>query len=140
MMKRLYKSFIPFLTASILSLCIYGNVNGQGKTDRIDVRVKEADLVDVINMLAEKAGYNIGVGSDVSGKVTFDLHGVTVQDALDAVLNINGYGYEEKGGIIFIKPFQSSQLLVKSYKVNYIDPPEIITALKENSSAHGKIT
>jgi len=140
MMKRLYKLFIPFFTASILSLCIYGNVNGQGKTDRIDVRVKEADLVDVINMLAEKAGYNIVVGADVSGKVTFDLHGVTVQDALDAALNINGYGYEEKGGIIFIKPSQHAQMLIRSYKVSYIDPSEIITALKENSSAHGKIT
>lgn len=139
MIKRLYKLFIPFLTASILSLCISGNVNSQEKTDRIDVRFKEADLVDVINMLAEKAGYNIVVGADVSGKVTFDLHGVTVQDALDAALNINGYGYEEKGGIIFIKPSQPSQLLLKSYKVNYIDPTEIISALKENSSEHGKI-
>ena len=140
MIKRLYKLFIPFLTASILSLCIYGNVNGQGKTDRIDVRFKEADLVDVINMLAEKAGYNIVVGADVSGKVTFDFHGVTVQDALDAALNINGYGYEEKGGIIFIKPSQPAQMLIKSYKVNYIDPSEIMAALKENSSEHGKIT
>src|SRR3990172_11351164 len=116
MIKRLYKLFIPFFTASILSLCVYGSVSGQGRTDRIDVRVKGADLVDVINMLAEKAGYNIVVGADVSGKVTFDLHGVTVQDALDAALSINGYGYEEKGGIIFINPFHPSNRRLKVIK------------------------
>lgn len=139
-MKRLYKLFIPFFTTAVLFLYVCSSVNGQEAIDRIDVRFKEADLVDVINILAEKAGYNIVVGADVSGKVTFDLHRVTVREALDAALSINGYGYEEKDGILFIKTSQHAQMLIKSYKVNYIDPSEIITALKENSSAHGKIT
>ncbi len=152
MINKPYKLSILFVVVFILSFHTYSNVYSQ---DLIDLRFKDADLIDVINILAGKSKENIVAGSDVSGKVTFDLHNVTVQDALEAALKINGYGYEKIGEIIFIRP--AAQIAVKelppqalplspapplhlrSYKVNYTDASEIISVLKENSSQYGKV-
>lgn len=142
---------ILFIITVILSLSGYSNVYSEDKTNLVDLRFKDANLIDVIKILAEKGGHNIVVGPDVSGKVTFDLHDVTVQDALEAALKINGYGLERKGKIIFIRSASqleakeaSSQpplpLQLRTYKVNYSDVSEIALALKENISKYGKIT
>lgn len=157
MLYRLYKSVVLIFVVFTLLLLGHSKAYSQGETELIDIVFNDAELIDVVRMLAEKANYNVVAGADVSGKVTFDLHNVTVQDALDAALKINGYGYEKIGDIMFIRPVgqieakeQSPpppppspippQLFVKSYKVNYIDAAEIETTLKENISKNGKIT
>lgn len=152
MISRLYKLYILLFTIFILSVPAYSDVYGKDKPGLIDVRFKDAYLLDVIKMLAEQGGYNIVGGAAVSGKVTFDLRGVAVQDALDAALRINGYGIEKKGEILFIRPIsqienkESSdevpplEMDLRSYKLNYIDATEISSALKESSSKYGRIT
>src|SRR5207237_7818966 len=36
------------------------------------------------------------------GKVTANLYGVTVREALDAILKANGYAYREKGNFVYV--------------------------------------
>src|SRR5262249_22159052 len=45
---------------------------------------------------------NIIASKDVRGSVTANLYGVTVREALDAILASNGYAYREKGNFIFV--------------------------------------
>lgn len=152
MIKRLYNLSISIVFTLILCLSSYGHVSAQ-KNGLIDIKFKDAELVDVITILAEKGGYNIVAGHDVAGKVTFDLHSVTIQDALQVALKMNGYGTEKIGGILFVKPISQieakeapsppsplTQLYLRSYKLNYIDASEIASVLKENISRYGKIT
>lgn len=152
MIKKVYIIYRLFIIIFILLLYSYSNVYSMGNEELIDLRLKNADLVDVVKMLAEKGKYNIVAGPEVKGRVTLDLHGVTVQDSLDAALRINGFGYEKQGGLIFIRPLSqeetkepSSQLstahplIISSYKVNYSDASEVVTILKESISKYGKI-
>ena len=156
MVKRVCNLFVLFIILTSLLLYAYTDAYSEDRKESIDLKFKEANLVEVINMLAEKGKYNIVMGSGVSGKVTFDLHGVTVLDALEAALKINGYGYEKKGDIIYVKPAaqieaikdQPAQTLevpetvllqVRSFKLNYADASEVITLLKESGSRYGKI-
>ena len=45
---------------------------------------------------------NIVASKDVHGTVTANLYDVTVQEALDAILRANGYGYREKGNFVYV--------------------------------------
>ncbi len=141
-------------TVLFIALVIFLAFTNAYSQDTIpELRFKDADLTDVIRMLSEMSGYNIVVGSDVSGKVTFELRNVTARDALEAALKINGYGIEKMGEIMFVRPFSKIEgkdqpsyvsvpprLVTKSYKVTYIDVTEVASTLKENISKYGKIT
>lgn len=53
---------------------------------RVSIRVSRADLVSVLTFIAEEAGLNLVIDSDVRGVVTTDLRNVSVQAALDALM------------------------------------------------------
>lgn len=54
---------------------------------RITIAVRRADLVSVLTFIADEAGLNLVVDSDVRGIVTTDLRDVTVHAALEALMN-----------------------------------------------------
>lgn len=72
------------------------------QTDGIELHVKDADLSAVLKLLADQQQLNIVAGKDVSGKVTADLYGVTLDEALYAVLEMNGYAYRREGKFIYV--------------------------------------
>ena len=63
---------------------------------------KDADIVNVLRLLAAEAGRNIVVGEDVKGKVSVSLRNVTWDQALDTILEARGLQKVEKAGIIRI--------------------------------------
>ncbi len=76
--------------------------DGSGQMVTIDVR--EADVRDVLNMLAEQYDLNMVVGEDVSGTVSLRLDEVTLHGALQAMLLSRGYDYEASNNIIRVAP------------------------------------
>lgn len=121
------------------------------------IRFHDADIQDVIRILSEQGGFNIVSGPDVSGKVTYELRNVTTIQALDAALKINGYGIENIGDIMFVRPLNelvsqadskemlsqellSGMLYSKSYRIVYSDVSEIASSVREHISKHGRIT
>ena len=65
---------------------------------------KDADINNLLRIIAEVSGKNVVAGADVSGKVTVRLINVDWQQALDVILRINGMGYEMDGNIIRVAP------------------------------------
>jgi len=65
--------------------------SGAGKA--ISLNFLGADIGDVLKALAVQSGENIVVGSDVAGKITVTLDGVTVDEALDYITRLTGYNY-----------------------------------------------
>jgi type IV pilus assembly protein PilQ len=68
----------------------------------ITLDFKDADVVNVLRLLAAEAGRNIAVGDDVKGKVSVSLRNVTWEQALDTILEARGLQKIEKGGVIRI--------------------------------------
>ncbi|HRK31447.1 MAG TPA: secretin and TonB N-terminal domain-containing protein [Tepidisphaeraceae bacterium] len=75
------------------------NVNDEGS---VEIHVNDASLVEVLRMMSIQAQRNIVASKEVGGKVTANLYGVTVREALDAILHANGYAYREKGNFIYV--------------------------------------
>ena len=73
-------------------------------TGRLSMDFKDADVNNLLRIIAEVSGMNVVAGADVSGKVTVRLVNVDWQQALDVILRINGMGYEIDGNIIRVAP------------------------------------
>ncbi|MEC9372985.1 MAG: hypothetical protein VYC34_04040, partial [Planctomycetota bacterium] len=68
----------------------------------VDLHVQDEDLANVLQMLSLQSQRNIVVSNNVSATVSANLYNVTFYEALDAILNVNGYGYIERGNFIFV--------------------------------------
>jgi type IV pilus assembly protein PilQ len=71
-----------------------------GKLISLDFR--DADVVNLLRILAAESGRNIVAGDDVKGKVSVSLHNVTWEQALDTILEARGLQRLDRNGIIRI--------------------------------------
>ncbi len=76
----------------------------------VSLDFKDADVINVLRLLAAEGGRNIVVGDDVKGKVSVSLRNVTWDQALDTILEARGLQKIEKAGVIRIV---SSEQLAK---------------------------
>lgn len=68
----------------------------------VDLHVQDTDLAHVLQMLSMQSQKNIITSRNVSATVTANLYDVTFEEALDAILHVNGYDYIEEGNFIYI--------------------------------------
>ena len=73
---------------------------GSGKLISLDF--KDADITNLLRILAAESGRNIVAGDDVKGKVSVSLHNVTWEQALDTILETRGLQRLDRNGIIRI--------------------------------------
>ncbi len=100
--------------------------------DSVRLSVKDADLSGILKLLAEQHRLNIVAGKDVKGTVTADFYGVTVDEALKAVLEMNGYGYIRENNFIKVYTLEQLQLLERAqakivtriFRLNYVNVDE----------------
>ncbi|MFQ5899097.1 MAG: AMIN domain-containing protein [Candidatus Methylomirabilia bacterium] len=68
----------------------------------ISLDFKDAEIVNLLRILAAEADKNIVAGEDVKGKVSVTLKNVTWETALDTILETRGLRKIEKGNVIRI--------------------------------------
>lgn len=68
----------------------------------ISLDFRDADVVNLLRILAAESGRNIVAGEDVKGKVSVSLHNVTWEQALDTILEARGLQRLDRNGIIRI--------------------------------------
>jgi type IV pilus assembly protein PilQ len=68
----------------------------------VTLHVQDTELVKVLQMLSIQSQKNIITSPSVSAMVSADLYDVSFYEALDALLHVNGYGYQEKGNFIYV--------------------------------------
>lgn len=110
----------------------------------VDLHVNDEDLINVLQMLSIQSERNIVASNKVSATVSADLYNVTFYEALDAILNVNGYGYVEKGNFIYVYTLEEIQQLqdaerrpiARVFRLNYLnanDAAEFVTPLLSES-------
>jgi type IV pilus secretin PilQ/predicted competence protein len=68
----------------------------------ISLDFKDADVVNLLRILAAESGRNIVAGDDVKGRVSISLKNVTWEQALDTILEVRSLAKVEKDGVIRI--------------------------------------
>ena len=88
------------------SLTIGGKENVQYTGEKISLDFQNADINDILRLIAEVSGLNIIAGPDVKGTVTTRMVDVPWDQALDIILKINGLGQEREKNIIRVAPLE----------------------------------
>jgi type IV pilus secretin PilQ/predicted competence protein len=113
----------------------------------VDLHVNDEDLANVLEMLSIQSHRNIIASKDVNARVTANLYNVTFFEALDAILNINGYGYVEDGNFIYVYTKNeiiemekaNRQKVSKVLRLNYLNAIDAAEFVKPLLSENGQI-
>jgi type IV pilus secretin PilQ/predicted competence protein len=111
--------------------------------DPITFDYSEADVREVIDMLAAKAGLNIIYGDDVSGTITISLTKVPFEEAFKTVLNVRGLAARQAGDNILriaspntlLAEQKKSMLQTRVFFLNYSKASEIKPQLDSVAAA-----
>ncbi|HZU82795.1 MAG TPA: type IV pilus secretin PilQ, partial [Polyangiaceae bacterium] len=76
---------------------------------RIDIDLKDADIHNVLRLLADTGHVNIVTGDDVSGTITIRMRNVPWDQVLDVVLQAKGLGMVRQGNLIRVAPLAQLQ-------------------------------
>ena len=127
------------------------------KGQRISLEFKDADIRDVIRILAEVSGMNFVIDPKVKGTVTIRLINVSWEKALDVILKTYKLGKIEEDGIIRIGPLkdieeemkqrakaikareETEPLITEIFPLNYADISEAAKLVKPLLSKRGKV-
>ncbi|MFK7991331.1 MAG: type IV pilus secretin PilQ [Sandaracinaceae bacterium] len=74
---------------------------------RIDLDFHNADIHNILRLIAEVGGVNIVTGDDVSGAVTIRMRNVPWDQALDVILQAKGLGMVRRGNLIRVAPLST---------------------------------
>ena len=119
----------------------------------VSLDFKDADIKNVLRILAYKSGMNIVSSPEVTGVVTIQLDNVPWQRALEVILSTYGYGYDQKGNIITVTTIESLKkrredarlladqepLTTKTFVLNYAKVSTIITSLEKMKTSRGSL-
>lgn len=123
------------------------------KEGNVTVDFREADIRNVLRILAYKSGVNIVAGPEVVGLVTIQLTDVPWQQALDVILSTYGYGYDQKGKIITVTTIENLKkrredaqlladqepLITQTFLLNYAKASEIIASVEKMKTSRGNV-
>lgn len=68
----------------------------------VEMHLADESLSNVLQLLAMQSQRNIIASKGVNATVSANLYGVTLYEALDSILKVNGYGYVERGNFIYV--------------------------------------
>ncbi|HWP34466.1 MAG TPA: type IV pilus secretin PilQ, partial [Thermodesulfobacteriota bacterium] len=125
---------------------------------RISLDFKDADITNILRLIAEISNLNIVAGDDVKGKITLRLVNVPWDQALDIILESQGLGMVRTGNVIRIAPAAKlkaedeaaiaakaakqklEDLTLEIIPVNYASAADMEKQVKPLLSDRGKIT
>ena len=122
---------------------------------RISLDFQQADISNVLRLIAEVSGFNMVVGEGVKSKVTMKLVSVPWDQALDMILKMNGLGKIRQGNILWIDSLanlakqqneeasakdakvKAEELVDRVFYIRNIQATELMTSLRQYLSPRG---
>lgn len=113
----------------------------------VEMHVNDASLLEVLRMLSLQSRRNIIASSQVSGRVTANLYNVTLTQALDAILQSNGFVYREKDNFIYVYTAKeladmdkaARKVVTEVFRLYYTPAANAATMIKPALSADAQV-
>jgi type IV pilus assembly protein PilQ len=103
---------------------------------------REVDIKDILRHLAKQYNLNIIFSEQVKGLVTVQLNSVTIDEALDSIITVNGFSYTRKENVIKVMTPEEAMregMVTKVIPLNNADAVKLKDTLKKVLSANGSI-
>jgi len=109
--------------------------------DTVFLQAVDADLVDLLRMLAQDTAVNLMIDPGVAGRVTVDFNDVDRQEAIDAILLSNGYVARRHGRILRITKAEPEQLAIASrqFELHSVAAGELKEQIEQLLTEKGKL-
>jgi len=122
---------------------------------RISLDFQQADITNILRLIAEVSGFNIVVGEGVKSKVTMKLVSVPWDQALDMLLKMNGLGMIRQGTIVWVDSLaniskqqdeearakdsktKAEELVDRVFYIRNLQAQELMTSLRQYLSPRG---
>ena len=122
---------------------------------RISLDFQQADISNVLRLIAEVSGFNVVVGEGVKSKVTMKLVSVPWDQALDMILKMNGLGKIRQSNILWIDSLsniakqqndeaqaieskvRAEPLVERVFYIRNLQAQELLTSLRQYLSPRG---
>jgi len=122
---------------------------------RISLDFQQADISNVLRLIAEVSGFNVVVGEGVKSKVTMKLVSVPWDQALDMILKMNGLGKIRQSNILWIDSLaniskqqmdeaqaidakvRAEALVERVFYIRNLQAQELMTSLRQYLSPRG---
>lgn len=111
------------------------------KEPLISLDVRNADLIDVLRLIAHKVDLNIVPDKDVKGSISLRIEDVPWRVALNSILSSQGYTYTIKNGVIKVMVLEEEEvgLINKVYPLIFADAEEASKYIKSLLTSKGKV-
>ena len=76
-----------------------------------DLVLDETEVTQVLQMLSIQSEKNIIASNSVTGTVSANLYDLTFNEALDAILRVNGFAYIEEGNFVYVYTLEELQTI-----------------------------
>ena len=121
---------------------------------RVSFNFQNANVSDVIRMIAKVSNMNVLIGSNVKGTVTMKMKDVPLKNILSLILEAYGLGMIKKDGIYYINSTGTIATVVSSEKkaraisehkvtrlvpINYVSASGLMTKVKSVLSSQGSV-
>ncbi|MBI3615870.1 MAG: hypothetical protein HY211_05065 [Candidatus Omnitrophica bacterium] len=139
---------VPLAAALLIALVLFQGIpiHAEGK---LTLQFQGVDIMEVLKLLAEQAGFNIVAGQSVNGRVTLFVKDVDPWEAFEVILASNDLAYERKGQILTVmtqrdyellhgRPYQDRRM-VKSLTPHYAKAEDLSRALTQVKSNIGRV-
>jgi type IV pilus assembly protein PilQ len=141
----------------VVAATITAQKNRSYTGEKISLDFQNADINDILRLIAEVSGLNIISGPDVKGTVTTRMVDVPWDQALDVVLRINGLDQDRADNIVRVAPVdrfiterqerlraqqaevQAEPTVTQVVPISYADVNELKTNLERVLSSRGSI-
>jgi len=108
----------------------------------------DADIKEVLNMLASKINVNIIYADDVSGTISISLKKVPFDEAFKTILNVKGLAAQQVGDNIiriatpqtFMNEQKKAMLQTRVFFLNYAKAADIKSQIESIAQAEGRTT
>jgi type IV pilus assembly protein PilQ len=122
---------------------------------RISLDFQQADITNILRLIAEVSGFNIVVGEGVKSKVTMKLVSVPWDQALDMLLKMNGLVMIRQGSIVWVDSLaniakqqdeearakdsktKAEELVDRVFYIRNLQAQELMTSLRQYLSPRG---
>ncbi|MEW6376175.1 MAG: type IV pilus secretin PilQ [Thermodesulfobacteriota bacterium] len=124
---------------------------------RLSLDFKDADIKNILRLIAEVSNLNIIAGDDVTGKITMRLVDVPWDQALDVILQARSLGMSRVGNVVRVAPLDTlkreiqaelearrakerlEDLVTELIPINYATGKEIMPQVKSVLSDRGDV-
>jgi len=146
--QRWHKIWLILLIAPVILLVGFSpgaqaqekSVDANGPVVSLDY--KEANLSTVLRAISYAYDLNLVVTKDVKGTVTVSLKNVPIDEALEAILSVNGYAFTRKGNIVYITQgpgLEGIDIATQPLRLRYLSAGEAQRLLNKVLTSRGSM-